>query len=368
MYSCYCLNILIEALPENCQGVSADSLSLSPKERDDSFFQQDLKRVKTLQKVHKTHPDLVLTKDVGKWVINCCANCVCETYAVHNEKGPDSVLIFANLRDTKSIERAKTEEADYSKVFKIVISRSPVRANSSVLYSYPQCNPEAAMNNIKDYWLEYMKKETIAVEQRIKQFADEEYEKFNNLKTAAMKEQGFLNSFIQEMSQQQKHEVQHKAILDAVKEADKMLCVDVCSPEYGTKINKSTRPSPKRQKSSPAAPSSYDAEAIFEMEGSEDNKSVSGTDVEESDREDTAEGAITMPVRHSVPKHSIAKSLPMDIPTFLTQNRNHVEDEYDDLPRQENVNIAESIKALAQSVHGDAVFGELPRPRVSNQL
>ncbi|CAH1954627.1 unnamed protein product [Acanthoscelides obtectus] len=237
MYSCYCLNILIETLPDDCRGVSADSLKLSPEEREDSFFQQDLKQVRTLQKVYKTHPDLVLTKDVGKWVINCCANCVCETYAVHNEKGPDSVLIFANLRDTNSIERAKRQDPDYSKVFKIIISHSAVRANSRVLYSYPQCNPEAAMSNLKDYLLEYMKRETIAVEQRIKQFADEEYEKFNDLKTAALREQGFLNLFIHEMSQQQKSELQRKAIIDAVKKADEMLSVDVCSPEYGMKIN-----------------------------------------------------------------------------------------------------------------------------------
>jgi hypothetical protein len=30
--------------------------------------------------------------------------------------------------------------------------------------------------------------------------------------------------------------------------------------------------------------------------------------------------------------------------------------------------IAASIKALAKSVHGDTVFGELPRPRFSTHL
>lgn len=29
--------------------------------------------------------------------------------------------------------------------------------------------------------------------------------------------------------------------------------------------------------------------------------------------------------------------------------------------------IAANIQALAKSVHGDAVFGDLPRPRFSNQ-
>lgn len=33
-----------------------------------------------------------------------------------------------------------------------------------------------------------------------------------------------------------------------------------------------------------------------------------------------------------------------------------------------NVDIAASIKALAQSVHGEAIFGDLPKPRFSTQI
>lgn len=33
-----------------------------------------------------------------------------------------------------------------------------------------------------------------------------------------------------------------------------------------------------------------------------------------------------------------------------------------------NVDIAASIKALAKSVHGEAVFGDLPRPRLRSQI
>lgn len=34
----------------------------------------------------------------------------------------------------------------------------------------------------------------------------------------------------------------------------------------------------------------------------------------------------------------------------------------------ENVDIAASIKAIAKSVHGEGVFGDLPRPRFSTQI
>lgn len=36
--------------------------------------------------------------------------------------------------------------------------------------------------------------------------------------------------------------------------------------------------------------------------------------------------------------------------------------------RQDNVDIAASIKALAQSVHGEAIFGDLPKPRFSTEI
>lgn len=36
--------------------------------------------------------------------------------------------------------------------------------------------------------------------------------------------------------------------------------------------------------------------------------------------------------------------------------------------RQDNLDIAASIKALAKSVHGETVFGDLPKPRFSSQI
>lgn len=37
-------------------------------------------------------------------------------------------------------------------------------------------------------------------------------------------------------------------------------------------------------------------------------------------------------------------------------------------PNDDNVDIAASIKALAKSIHGEAIFGDLPRPRIGTQI
>lgn len=81
---------------------------------------------------------------------------------------------------------------------------------------------------------------------------------------------------------------------------------------------------------------------------------------------------------------NIAQSLPVSVPTL--SDRTSVEDDYDEVGYLERPifgsylidffkfqytnadDIAASIKALAKSVHGDAVFGELPRPRFSTQI
>jgi len=34
----------------------------------------------------------------------------------------------------------------------------------------------------------------------------------------------------------------------------------------------------------------------------------------------------------------------------------------------DNIDIAASIQALTKSVHGEAVFGDLPRPRLRSQI
>ncbi|XP_053966482.1 homeobox protein 5 [Anastrepha ludens] len=65
---------------------------------------------------------------------------------------------------------------------------------------------------------------------------------------------------------------------------------------------------------------------------------------------------------------NFAKSLPIEIANSpMTAGRSYVnvleEDELDN-----TVDIAASIKALAKSVHGEAVFGDLPRPRLRSQI
>lgn len=119
------------------------------------------------------------------------------------------------------------------------------------------------------------------------------------------------------------------------------------------------------------ATSSFESDCMFDIDGMENDKSpLSNTlsDEEELGFDESIgnnnEDGIYIPSRHSLGRQSssIAKSLPISMPKVMTQYRANEED-YDEMA-EDNVDIAASIKALARSVHGDTVFGDLPRPQV----
>lgn len=116
---------------------------------------------------------------------------------------------------------------------------------------------------------------------------------------------------------------------------------------------------------------SFESDCIFDIDGMENDKSpLSNTlsDEEELGFDDSTgnnnEDGMYIPARHSLGRQSssIAKSCPITMPKVMSQYRGNEED-YDEMA-EDNVDIAASIKALARSVHGDTVFGDLPRPQV----
>lgn len=115
---------------------------------------------------------------------------------------------------------------------------------------------------------------------------------------------------------------------------------------------------------------SYETDCMFDIDGMEnDNSPLSNTlsDEEELGFDESIgnnnEDGMYIPSRQlGRPNSSIARSLPISMPQLMTQFRTNEED-FEEL-NEDNVDIAASIKALARSVHGDTVFGDLPRPQI----
>uniref|UniRef100_A0A182JUY3 Uncharacterized protein n=1 Tax=Anopheles christyi TaxID=43041 RepID=A0A182JUY3_9DIPT len=116
----------------------------------------------------------------------------------------------------------------------------------------------------------------------------------------------------------------------------------------------------------------FDSDCLFDIDGMENDKTPPPdviSDEEECDYNDTAdnnnrsEGGIFIP-RHQYGRQSssIAKSLPISMPKKMAPFRAN-EDDLDEMV-EDTVDIAASIKAIAKSVHGEAVFGDLPRRQI----
>lgn len=125
-----------------------------------------------------------------------------------------------------------------------------------------------------------------------------------------------------------------------------------------------------QQQQPPHRVASYEADCMFDIDGMEnDNSPLSNTlsDEEELGFDESIgnnnEDGIYIPSRQLGRQNSsIARSLPISMPQLMTQFRTNEED-FEELT-EDNVDIAASIKALARSVHGDTVFGDLPRPQI----
>uniref|UniRef100_A0A182PBQ8 Uncharacterized protein n=1 Tax=Anopheles epiroticus TaxID=199890 RepID=A0A182PBQ8_9DIPT len=117
----------------------------------------------------------------------------------------------------------------------------------------------------------------------------------------------------------------------------------------------------------------FDSDCLFDIDGMENDKTPPPDDIsdeEECDYNDTAdnnnlsEGGMFIP-RHQLGRQnsSIAKSLPITMPKMMVPFRAN-EYDLDEMAEDTAVDIAASIKAIAKSVHGEAVFGDLPRRQI----
>lgn len=137
--------------------------------------------------------------------------------------------------------------------------------------------------------------------------------------------------------------------------------------QHSSTNSMTTQQSPQQQQH---RMTSYETDCMFDIDGMEnDNSPLSNTlsDEEELGFDESIsnnnEEGMYIPSRQLAAKNgSIARSLPISMPQLMTQFRSNEED-FEEMT-EDNVDIAASIKALARSVHGDTVFGDLPRPQI----
>ncbi|XP_017875610.1 uncharacterized protein LOC108622323 isoform X2 [Ceratina calcarata] len=399
---CKCLNVSIKSRGTELQKVNIDDIELLD-EQNDVFFSQSLATVTELEGITKEQPGLVEIRNVGSWVIHRCYNCSMYTHAVHRDYGAALVLINTDIvTSSEEIDKLKSS-SDYSPVFRIIIAHNsldeldylqPTKFSVSQLPN----NIQVALGGLQQQLEEAVQRKSAEIENKIRALTAEQYQLLEQFRERAHNEHIILrrlickgeettrltsnietppttpDSFTTNLTTSTENTINMSQVIS---NETKIFTDPIVIPKTGAKLS----PNPlvngsidnkDRLYIYTKEPTSFDTEALFPLEGMEDglNTNQAQSSDEGSDTDGQDEG-IHMPRGQRGGHPTLAKSLPVSVPSFPSFVRRNVQDQDDDqlsIDPHDPHNIRASIKALAKSVHGDTVFGDLPRPRFSTQI
>ncbi|XP_003689748.1 uncharacterized protein LOC100868602 [Apis florea] len=404
--ACKCLNVSIKSRGTELQKFNINDIELTLEEQNDSFFHQNLATVSELEGITKEQPSLVEIRNIGSWIIHRCYNCSIYTHAVHRDYGAALVLINTDILSLpEEISKLKSNP-DYSSVFRIIIAHNTLdeldylqQPNKFSVSQLPN-NIQVALGGLQQQLEEAVQRQSVEIENKIRAFTAEQYQLLEQFRERAHNEHRILtrlickgeeitrltnnietppvtpDSFTTSLTTSATNTVNTSQI---VSNETKIIANSNVKHETGAKYSSNPLINGSIDKKDriyiyTKEPTSFDTEALFPLEGMEDTlnadqvqSSEEGSDTDDSGQDE----GIHMPRGQRGGHPTLAKSLPVSVPSFPSFVRRTVQDQDDDqLSRDPHDphNIRASIKALAKSVHGDTVFGDLPRPRFSTQI
>lgn len=375
MISCHCLNIIIETETNDFDAVSKDVLT--ELEAKDMFFKQDVQQIRNLIGINKACNSLVYHRVVGSWQVIKCINCNLETHAIHQSKGAAGVIISNKLYNLADINKLKASE-QRSEIFNIIVKSQ--QNDEEHGNDYVPAEVQQSLASLRQQMNEVLTRFNIAVEERVRDYTEQQYAALEDIKERALREHRALTRLIIGNGRANTKPIGVVTEKVSAPKSDMSSTAASALPDVKTAPMAVTKPrtvfSPKPKavhaphvSMSSENGASFDSEGLFSLEDMDDIEPDGNANVyDDSDNEDTfREDGVGIEIhpRQRLSSQSIlAKSLPVDIPVFMAPPQNHNDDEQEDIvPHTEDpMDIAASIRALARSVHGDTVFGDLPRP------
>lgn len=386
LLSCKCLNVHLDVDADDAGLLNLNNLQLGDGLAQDVFFNQDIRQVLRLSKVTEMLPMLVHHRTIGNWSFGQCLNCSQHTHAIMTgAKGATLVLVNSALLTNPEIEALK-KHISYSKVYKVMVYET---TEAERRYDYLPAEVEKTLRVLKQKADDSIHVETINSEERIRFYSDQQAQLLEDFKDKARADhKTLMRVFLKHQPMQPSVQLQPSHSTGAVprrslndankldehvkasslrKVPDDFDRIKTPSPQHKVLTIQDDAPSMRKQPLQKK--NSLDTECLFDIEGMDDDEDSLVADT--SDGEDNG-----IPIkqnrharRQSEQDYSIAKSLPMNIPVYISALRPHLNDDSDeDVQSEKSKDIAASIQALARSVNGDTVFGDLPRPRCRTNI
>ncbi|VVC32305.1 Hypothetical protein CINCED_3A011752 [Cinara cedri] len=318
-------------------------------------------------------------------------------YAESTNKEVTTILINPELlTDLKQIKKIKNSDC-FSPTYEIFINWTD---DSKKIYSprsYALLPPK--IKALQRQMSDKVEKETKLVEEKIRKFTENQLSALDEFRTKALNDYHALARIISEKDKSPNFEnlpartssnkissptqILPKPIITTLKNNPTMNLMDFTfKPTYTQGNQKSVSskssltkiPTVGGSNDSCLPPASYDAEGLFPLEDM-DNLQIgcSASDDEDISESEGESGSHDEGIY--IPHHKrleMATSLPINVPKFMINSGSVPSDVNPRIPvgreSENKTDIAASIRALAKSVHGDRIFGELPRPRLGSQI
>lgn len=404
---CKCLNIILETAHEptdNGKGEEVYSAILEYQKnqqikiyRDHLHFLKKALGPLTTVKISVQQCDLVQVVTIDEWDIHQCIHCKNVTHAVN---GQCQYLLNSESSINHTDLMALKQHDNYSSTFGILINAHLTDYNKLQKNN----NDDVKCEELERSFRDALKRQYDETAQRIKEYSDQQFELLRITREKADLEYKFLAEEIRtvpdwnpvRISGSEETPLNHltmKTVLDTPPATPESIPMSIGnSPNFKQQTNvafKSAIPPSKTKNTLRHSPLLLQQQQLrqsveehgffFDMDGfTTENFTGSGnaimSDVDESDSDESNSNVtdgISIPRPQARPKSlSIAQSLPIAMPEV--NNRPTIvpdlDDDDEDFTNATCMDIAASIKAMAKSLHGDAIFGDLPRPRFRTQI
>ncbi|XP_022083715.1 uncharacterized protein LOC110975487 [Acanthaster planci] len=404
--TCKCLNISIhtKAAPSP---LDRTTLRLPAGERERGFFKGQVAEIQLdLGGISEEQKCLIRRSSVGEWVVRTCTNCETDCYATHASKGLNRVLVSLRLVSDADKQDALRRSPDFSQLFRIVLYE--VSKTKSPTLGHPSTSSQDALKktvgDLQDQLTRYLTKERTSMEERIKEFAEDQQAAYTALQKKAYRDKNLMVGLMVDADEKSLEDSITEAMLETtltpphtpLSLSNTKNKVNLNAPPLSMSYPRSFHggaPAPKDkpreapvkayggQQRSGVTPRgvtktrqrSNDADTMFDLDGFNDDCDPFFESDDESSTDDNSLnedhlGQVMAGRSRGLQDQNCATSMPISMPVWNKETRlswEEGEDE-DKVPMPDPDHMVASMKALSLSVQdGTEMFGDLPRPRLN---
>ncbi|KAG8198527.1 hypothetical protein JTE90_026430 [Oedothorax gibbosus] len=377
---CSCLNVQIHGKGTSCVLEDASCLDIPENVSQDSFFESQIYRISLdLAGITMSQKMLCKVRNIENWSVTTCSCCMMDVFA-KKQDNEEMVIVSSKAETSSTFITSSMNSERYSPLFKLLlpeINDNFIQNNIGI--EFHNRNVDLSIELVQNQVSNYLKEEQKAMEEKIRQFTEQQQGMYTNLLQKVRKnKQAMIYLMIQcnegqipiENETSLESSVGSPPLLKSANESSASTDSafdrsDASELPFSETISQLNHRPLRRAMSIPAqynkkekielrhAPVSIDIGGVFDMEDFDLEIPLSeNSDNDNNSYDSENDQPIEVVDKRRSEQPCCASSLPMTIPTFPRFTRSVLEEDEDDIKDPNPMNpedIAASMRALACS-------------------